>query len=562
MRYPPFVALLVVSGAIVASPSRAQQTAPQPASATAAQTLEAIVDRITQSESALIARMRAYHPLVEIYIQNVAPDDQLGSVPTHDDYFLGQFEWSEKEGPKVLPLTPSTGTFRKKSIWTTRPGALQYQPDGFGAMAVPDWRSLGRPQYEFTFVRREFLGEARCFVFDVQPKGTKGDGFSGRIWVEDRDYNIVRFNGISLNLDHTLGSAFRKKVSFHVDSWRVNVRPGLWLPAYVYSDEDLSTNPKLAKLARIKSQVRLWGYELKDAQAQQEFTAIQIDESTIRDEAEQARQLSPVQSQRRWEQQAEENVLNRLAKAGLLAPSGEVDKVLETVVNNLAVTNHLVVKSDLRCRILLTSPLESFTVGHTIVLSRGLIDVLPDEASLGMMLAHELAHIALGHQVIDTKFAFADRLLVPDGELLATVRFRHTDREESAADAKVIELLKNSPYKDKLSNAGLFLRAIAAYGKQLPYLIQPHIGEQIAGGGQVVRLGELIQQSPELAPERLDQIAALPLGARLVVDPWSARVTLLRTPEVPLVSAHEKVAFSVTPLVPYIKYAEAQASSR
>ena len=45
----------------------------------------------------------------------------------------------------------------------------------------------------------------------------------------------------------------------------------------------------------------------------------------------------------------------------------------------------------LRSRILLTSPLESFTVGHTIVLSRGLIDVLPDEASLATMLAHELS---------------------------------------------------------------------------------------------------------------------------------------------------------------------------
>ena len=45
---------------------------------------------------------------------------------------------------------------------------------------------------------------------------------------------------------------------------------------------------------------------------------------------------------------------------------------------------------------LLTAPLESFTVGHTIVLSRGLIDVLPDEGSLATMLAHELSHVMLG----------------------------------------------------------------------------------------------------------------------------------------------------------------------
>jgi hypothetical protein len=42
----------------------------------------------------------------------------------------------------------------------------------------------------------------------------------------------------------------------------------------VYSDEDLSDNPKLAQMARIKSQVRLWGYEAKATQKQQQFTDI------------------------------------------------------------------------------------------------------------------------------------------------------------------------------------------------------------------------------------------------------------------------------------------------
>ena len=56
---------------------------------------------------------------------------------------------------------------------------------------------------------------------------------------------------------------------------------------------------------------------------------------------------------------------------------------------------------------LLTSALESLTVGDTIVVSRGLLDVLPDEGSLGMTLAHELSHIALGHR-INAKFAFND----------------------------------------------------------------------------------------------------------------------------------------------------------
>jgi hypothetical protein len=119
-----------------------------------------------------------------------------------------------------------------------------------------------------------------------------------------------------------------------------------------------------------------------------------------------------------------------------------------------------------------------------------------------------------------------------------------------------MELLKQSPYKDKLSNAGLFLRAVGASAKQLPHLIQPHMGDLIANGGRVLRLTELMQQAPALAPERLDQIAALPLGARLVVDPWTSRAELVRSVAVPLVSAREKVPFAVTPLMPYIRYAD------
>ena len=140
-----------------------------------------------------------------------------------------------------------------------------------------------------------------------------------------------------------------------------------------------------------------------------EFTALHVTQGDVSDRAPGADPLSPVQSQRSWEHQAEQNVVERLERAGLLAPSGQVDRVLETVVNNLEITNELALEPPVRCRVLITSPLESFTIGRTIVLSRGLIDVLPDEATLATMLAHELAHIVLGHQLIDTKFAFADR---------------------------------------------------------------------------------------------------------------------------------------------------------
>jgi len=517
-------------------------------------TADDIIDRMNKAERAVLERLRTSSPLMEVYIQNVAPDEARGWVPTDDNYFLGQLQFDDE--PVLRPF----GERERRGVLLrilSNPPSLG---DAFAAMVTPDWRMLDRKRYEFSYVRREFLGESRCFVFDVRPIRNRKDGFVGRIWIEDRDYNLVRFNGASRGSEQTLSGLLERKLSFHMDGWRVNAAPGVWVPSYVYSEEtDLNgaaSSKKSKRRARFKSQTRIWGYEAHNTDRTDSLTTIRIDEPNVTDATDGAAQLSPVLSQRRWEQEAEANVLERLESIGLLAPAGEADKVLETVLNNLVVTNKLTLERPLHARILLTSPLESFTVGHTIVLSRGLIDVLPDEASLATMLAHELSHVALGHPLIDTKFSFADRLMVPDGELLEALRFRRTPKEEAEADEKVIELLGKSPYRDKLADAGLFLRTLSEWAKQLPRLIQPHIGDYMAANGQMTRLADLMKQAPPLMPDDLEQIAALQLGARLVVDAWSGKVALDRSPAVPLMSVREKVPFAVTPLMPVIRYAE------
>ena len=551
------VALLasVVSAPISAQNNNQKGPAAQAAGRAGQVAANDIIDRMNKSERTVIERVRASQPLMEVYLQTVAPDEARGWVPTDDSYFLGQLQLDDKVVLRPFGQREERGV--KLRLISDKPNV----GNAFAAMVAPDWQVLDRKRYEFTYVRREFLGESRCFVFDVKPRRGK-EGFVGRIWIEDRDYNLVRFNGASRGSEKMLSGAFKRTLSLHMDGWRVNVAPGVWVPSYVYSEEtDLNASPsksssKSKQQARFKSQTRLWGYQAQNTDRTDSLTTIRIDEPHVADATEGAAQLSPVLSQRRWEQEAEANVLERLEAIGLLAPAGEADRVLETVLNNLVVTNTVTLQRPLHVRILLTSPLESFTVGHTIVLSRGLIDVLPDEASLATMLAHELSHVALGHQLIDTKFSFADRLMVPDGELLQALRFRRTQKEEAAADEKTIELLGRSPYHDKLADAGLFLRTLSEQAKQLPRLIQPHIGDYMAADAQMTRLTELMKQAPPLMKDSLEQIAALQLGARLVVDPWSGRVALDRSPAVPLVSVREKVPFAVTPLMPVIRYAQ------
>jgi Zn-dependent protease with chaperone function len=270
----------------------------------------------------------------------------------------------------------------------------------------------------------------------------------------------------------------------------------------------------------------------------------------VKDQSDAAADATPVVAERMWERQAEDNAVERMQKIGLLAPQGEVDKVLLTVVNNLLVTNNIDLQSDVRCRVLLTSPLESFTIGHTIVVSRGMLDVLPDEASLAMVLAHELSHIVLGHR-LDTKLAFNDRMFFPDEESFQRLDFKRNNADEEAADTKALELLKNSPYKDKLGNAGLFLKALQQRSPDLPNLIRPHLGNSMANG-KSIRMSTLLASAPALDDRRLDQIAALPLGGRIKVDPWTDQVELAKAKPVVLTSAREKMPFEITPFFPYL----------
>jgi hypothetical protein len=496
---------------------------------------------MVQREHLFLAQLRHMHPMVETYLQDLKTD-KSGSVSiAKDQYFLGRFDMAD--GPEDVSFVGQPGFGHRMLNKMTGVYSMHFLPLGFAQMVVLD-TDFQKKYYNFAFVRREFLGEVRCLVIDVQPKaGEKTPRFLGRIWVEDQDYNIVRFNG-------TYSPQPKMSFYFHFDSWRLNMRQGSWLPAYIYTEEsDFKTG--LTKSLHFKAQTRLWGYDLKGLGKSEEFTQILIDSpQSVKDQTDVAADATPVVAERMWERQAEDNAVERIQKIGLLAPPGEVDKVLQTVVNNLLVTNNIDLQGDLRCRVLLTSPLESFTIGRTIVISRGLLDVLPDEASLAMVLAHELSHIVLGHH-FDTKLAFNDRMFFPDENSFQRLDFKRSNADEEAADTKALELLNNSPYKDKLGNAGLFLRALQQKAPDLPNLIRPHLGNSLASG-KSMRMSTLLAASPALDDRRTDQIAALPLGGRIKLDPWNDHVEMAKAKPVALTSAKEKMPFEITPFFPFL----------
>jgi hypothetical protein len=518
-----------------AMPGAAASSSPPPAS------FSEVMDRVVQREHLFLAQMRHLHPMVETYLQDLKTDKDGNASPAKDQYFLGRLDMSD--GPEDTSFIGQPGFGQRMVNRLTSVYAMHFLPLGFAQMVVLD-TDFQKKYYKFTFVRREFLGEVRCLVIDAEPTADSGTGrFLGRIWVEDQDYNVVRFNG-------TYSPHPKTSFYLHFDSWRLNMRAGTWLPAYIYSEES-DMKYRISKSLHFRAQTRLWGYDLKALNKNSEFTQILVDSpQSIKDQSDAGADATPVVAQRMWERQAEDNAVERLQKIGLLAPPGEVDKILQTVVNNLLVTNNIDLQGDVRCRVLLTSPLESFTVGHTIVISRGLLDVLPDEASLAMVLAHELSHIVLGH-TFDTKLAFNDRMFFPDEDSFQRLDFRRRSSDEAAADTKALELLKNSPYKDKLGTAGLFLKALQERAPDLPNLIRPHLGNNFAEG-KGGRMSALLASAPELDAKRTDQIAALPLGGRIKLDPWTDQVEMAKAKPVALASAKEKMPFEITPFFPYL----------
>ena len=247
-------------------------------------------------------------------------------------------------------------------------------------------------------------------------------------------------------------------------------------------------------------------------------------------------------------------MLARLFIGGFLGAPGEVEKSLDQVLNNLVITNKLVLAQPLRCRVLLTAPLEAFTVGRTLVFSRELINVLPSEPALALVIAHQLAHHVLGHRRIDMKLAFPNVLKISDAELLAKLKFGHTPAEEAAADRKALELLEQSPYKASMTDGGLFMQAVQMRARQLSALISPRFGEHIADVEHTVERHPLFRITPLDNPELTTQVAALPLVSHVVVNTWNGRMEFFRSEPLLTPAPYERIDLAVTHLNPLLDY--------
>jgi TonB family protein len=91
-------------------------------------------------------------------------------------------------------------------------------------------------QYTFKYVGKERIDELDLYVFDVgpkvPPKKTFPRFFIGRIWVDDRDLQIVKSKG--KGIPETKDNKFPI-----VETYREQIDGKYWFPTYSYADDDL-----------------------------------------------------------------------------------------------------------------------------------------------------------------------------------------------------------------------------------------------------------------------------------------------------------------------------------
>ena len=167
----------MITASLLAAMAAAAQTGAQPANAPAAApassqgaatTLDQVVDRSIEREHALIQLLQERTPLVETYLQDLRPDPKLGPTPVDDHYFFGRLDLNSEKGRRDFL---SKGSMQRQLLGGfTSAFKLQYKPTGFSWMVFVDRNDFDRAHYDFTYIRREFLGDVRCIVVRCNPE--------------------------------------------------------------------------------------------------------------------------------------------------------------------------------------------------------------------------------------------------------------------------------------------------------------------------------------------------------------------------------------------------------
>lgn len=443
-------------------------------------THEQLAKRVYEGEHEMITGLRDTDPLLETYFQSLWPGIDAQS-PIDDAYSLSKVDFTRGfkdsgEGRRGYQTFLFGQSRASRKIRLNNGDKVEVYPDGYLDMLFVDLEDFDADTYVLTDLQKATWGNRECIVFSVRPKTPVTSGrFRGQIWVETSNYKIVRIKGTftpvilgHLGLRRFFGIG-NIPLYFHFDSIRQEVAPGKWLPSYSYFDEN-RTWQQIDKNAwtdlHYRGHIFIWGYQDVGAR----------DNTDLNDKPD---------------------TVARLESEKLLARPGVIEDGLDAIVRRIVTANAVIVPG-IDCRVLLTTPIEMFNIGHTIILSRGLLNILPNDSVIPVLLAHQIA----------------DMLFRKSGM---------SPLNGSAVWKKAIAMSDKAGYSNGVPYTSLLLLQLAQHSKSIPNLVRARFG---------LSLFDIASGLPASSSALMSEESASPLvlRGRYTIDSWSGSINMRNTP--------------------------------
>jgi hypothetical protein len=426
-----------------------------------------ITKRIFSKERDMISKLGSRRFLTEAYLQSlghhqakgldVALDENSEGV-IDDAYILARVDFGKEYGDTTFETVLfGERPWRSRYVLTNRETREQLFPEGFLAMFFPDLYDFNADVYSLIYKQKETLFSTDCLVFAVAPSSERASGkFSGEIWVDTSSYGIVRLRGVFTGpfAEHWYSS---QRHYYHFDSWREKVGDGFWLPSAAYFDERRAYRTDGNLEFHFRGYALLW--------QQQKDKPDALPSSKSRNDGLES-PSTPI---------SQNGVIARLDADGLLATPGEEERRLDRMVHEIAPMRE-VGPHKIACRVLLTTPAEMFPAGDVIVVSRGLLNIVPNDSVLAFMLAHQVAHVILGHTSSIAPSASISLFDLENKKGFTGLGIRWTPDEELAAHSKAIVLIKGTPYKSAVADTAGFLSQLGSESHRFPNLVRARFG--------------------------------------------------------------------------------------
>jgi outer membrane lipoprotein-sorting protein len=229
LRVPSILlAAIVLSGSLLTN-SFADEGALDPAPPKGV-TAEQIIQHFAAKEKEFKAARDLYTFRQEVRVQTLDSNTVLGE---YHEVFDVSYDNQGKHLENVV--------FAPQSTLDNDPNGIQMSPEDLDDIRhkLPFVLTSDEiSEYDILYVGQQQEDELHCYVFDVAPKKIEGKKryFQGRIWVDDRDFQIVKTFGKTV-------PDIRKKNNENLfpkfTTWRGQVDGNYWFPVFTKADDIL-----------------------------------------------------------------------------------------------------------------------------------------------------------------------------------------------------------------------------------------------------------------------------------------------------------------------------------